>query len=174
MLFRSGDIADQARVREVMDRHRPAAVMHFAAFAYVGESVENPLLYYRNNVSGTTALLEAISPECPPFVFSSTCATYGIPQQIPITEDHPQNPVNPYGQTKLIIERMLADLSRSSPLRWVALRYFNAAGSDPDAEIGEMHDPEPHLIPRVLMAARDGVKVQILGTDYDKIGRAHV
>jgi UDP-glucose-4-epimerase GalE len=150
-----------------MERHRPAAVMHFAAFAYVGESVENPLLYYRNNVSGTTALLEAISPACPPFVFSSTCATYGIPQQIPITEDHPQNPINPYGQSKLIIERILADLSRSSPLRWVALRYFNAAGSDPDGDIGEMHDPEPHLIPRVLMAARDGATVQIMGADYD-------
>jgi UDP-glucose-4-epimerase GalE len=163
-----GDISDIARVRAVLEKHRPIAVMHFAALTYVGESVEDPLLYYRNNVAGTAALLQSIVDYKPlPYVFSSTCATYGIPEAIPITEDHPQRPISPYGFTKLAVERMLDDLGKSGGLPWVALRYFNAAGSDPDGEIGEAHDPETHLIPCVLAAARDGTAVQIYGTDYD-------
>ena len=163
-----GDTADKVRVREVLERHQPAAVMHFAAFAYVGESVGQPLLYYRNNVTGSAALLEAIIEFKPlPFVFSSTCSTYGVPERVPIGEDHPQRPINPYGFSKLVVERMLADLGVSHRLPWVALRYFNAAGSDPDGEIGEVHVPETHLIPLVLEAARGGAPIQIFGTDYD-------
>lgn len=163
-----GDIADVARVRAVLERHRPTAVMHFAAFAYVGESVQEPLLYHRNNIGGTAALLQALIDYGPlPFVFSSTCSTYGIPQTIPIPEDHPQNPVNPYGFSKMVVERMLADLDLARGLRSVALRYFNAAGADPDGEIGEMHNPETHLIPLVLAAARDETPVRVFGVDYD-------
>lgn len=164
----TGDIADIARVRQVLGKYQPVAVMHFAALTYVGESVEKPLLYYQNNVAGSASLLQAIVDLKPlPFVFSSTCATYGIPESLPITEDHPQWPINPYGFTKLVVERMLEDLGKSSGLPWMALRYFNAAGSDPDGEIGEVHDPETHLIPRILAAAGDGTAVQVYGTDYD-------
>jgi UDP-glucose-4-epimerase GalE len=163
-----GDIADTGRVRAVLERYQPAAVMHFAAYAYAGESVEKPLLYYRNNVGGSAALLQALIDFRPlPFVFSSTCATYGLPESIPITEDHPQRPINPYGFSKLVVERMLVELGMASQLPWVALRYFNAAGSDPEIEIGENHDPETHLIPLVLRAARSGVPVQVFGTDYN-------
>jgi UDP-arabinose 4-epimerase len=162
-----GDIADTARVRAVLEHHKPLAVMHFAAYAYVQESVENPLLYYRNNVAGSLALLQAVIDYKPlPFVFSSTSATYGAPEVIPITEDHPQRPTNPYGFSKLVTEHMLADLSRAYQLPWISLRYFNAAGSDPDKLIGEVHDPETHLIPLVLAAAHSGIPVQVFGTDY--------
>jgi len=162
-----GDLADSKRVRAVLERHKPAAIMHFAAFTFVGESVANPLLYHRNNVGGTTALLQALIDYGPlPFVFSSTCATYGMPQTIPIPEDHPQNPINPYGFTKLVIEHLLADLDRAHALRSISLRYFNAAGADPDGEIGEAHEPETHLIPLVLAAARDGASMRVFGTDY--------
>jgi UDP-glucose 4-epimerase len=143
--------------------------MHFAAYAYVGESVENPSKYYHNNVAGTLTLLEAMrSCGIDKIIFSSTCATYGIPEQIPIPENHPQNPINPYGRSKLMIEWILQDFAAAYELRFVSLRYFNAAGSDPDAEIGEDHDPETHLIPLVLDAAlgkRD--RVEIFGTDYN-------
>jgi UDP-glucose-4-epimerase GalE len=163
-----GDIADVSRVKAVLDRHQPAAVMHFAAYAYVGESVGAPLFYYRNNVAGSMALLEAVIAFKPlPLVFSSTCATYGLPDRIPITEDHPQRPINPYGASKLMVEFILADVGTAHRLPWVALRYFNAGGSDPEGEVGEIHDPETHLIPLVLQAARSGVPVQIYGTDYD-------
>jgi UDP-glucose-4-epimerase GalE len=163
-----GDIADTARLSEVMARYEPAAVMHFAAYAYVGESCAEPLLYYRNNVGGSEALLRTIAAQRPlPVVFSSSCATYGIPHKAPIAEDHPQNPVNPYGYTKLVVERMLADLDRAAGLRSVALRYFNAAGADPDGEIGEAHDPETHLIPLVLAAADARGAIDVYGTDYD-------
>ncbi len=163
-----GDIADSARLRTVLQQYRPAAVMHFAAYAYVGESVENPLLYYSNNVSGTAALLQTIIDfQAIPFVFSSTCSTYGVPEVVPIPEDHPQRPINPYGFSKLVVERMLVDLNAARGLRSVALRYFNAAGADPDGEIGEAHDPETHLIPLVLAAARDGSPVNVFGDDYD-------
>jgi UDP-glucose-4-epimerase GalE len=142
--------------------------MHFAAFAYVGESVENPLLYYRNNVVGTVALLETLCEFGPlPMIFSSSCVTYGLPRSIPISENHPQHPINPYGQSKLLVERMLADAGAAYGLPWVALRYFNAAGADPDGEIGEDHEPETHLIPLVLRAARDQTAVSIFGTDYE-------
>jgi UDP-arabinose 4-epimerase len=163
-----GDIVDTSRVKAVLERYQPIAVMHFAAFAYVGESVGAPLLYYRNNVAGSMALLQALIDFKPlPFVFSSTCATYGVPERVPITEDHPQRPINPYGTSKLVVEFMLADLGVAHGLPWMALRYFNAGGSDPDGEIGETHHPETHLIPLVLEAARGGVPIQIYGTDYD-------
>jgi UDP-arabinose 4-epimerase len=163
-----GDIADAGRVRAVLERHRPAAVMHFAAFAYVGESVREPLLYYRNNIGGTTALLQALIDYGPlPFVFSSTCSTYGIPRTVPIPEDHPQNPINSYGFSKMVVERMLGDLELAHGLRSISLRYFNAAGADPEGEIGEAHDPETHLVPLVLAAARDGTSVRVFGTDYE-------
>jgi UDP-glucose-4-epimerase GalE len=142
--------------------------MHFAAYAYVGESVERPLLYYQNNFSGSAALLHTLVKYQPmPVVFSSTCATYGIPDRVPITEDHPQRPINPYGCSKLFVEGMLADVNVACGLPWMALRYFNAAGADPQGEIGEAHDPETHLIPLVLTAARAGALVRIYGDDYD-------
>jgi UDP-arabinose 4-epimerase len=163
-----GDIADTARLREVFKRYCPAALMHFAANAYVGESVENPLLYYRNNIAGTASLLQALVDfQTIPVVFSSTCSTYGVPKISPIPETHPQIPINPYGFSKLVVERMLADLHAAHGLRSISLRYFNAAGADPDGEIGEAHHPETHLIPLVLAAARDGNPVQIFGADYD-------
>jgi UDP-glucose-4-epimerase GalE len=163
-----GDLADGSRLRAVLERHRPIAVMHFAAFAYVGESVENPLLYYRNNVAGSISLLQAIIDFQPlPFVFSSTCATYGVPTRLPITEDHPQRPINPYGTTKYMVERLLADVGATHRMPWVALRYFNAAGSDPEREIGERHHPETHLIPLVLRAARHQTPIKVFGDDYE-------
>jgi UDP-glucose-4-epimerase GalE len=163
-----GDIGNVERVREMLERYQPEAIIHFAAYAYVGESVQHPLLYYRNNVAGSAALLQAIIDFKPlPIVFSSTCATYGVPKRIPLTESHAQQPINPYGYSKLVVEHMLQDLGTSNRLPWVALRYFNAAGSDPDGEIGEAHEPETHLIPLVLQAALGGAPVQIFGTDYD-------
>jgi UDP-glucose-4-epimerase GalE len=156
------------QVQALLEKYRPAALMHFAAYAYVGESVGQPLLYYRNNFAGTAALLRAVVDYgCIPVVFSSSCATYGIPECVPIAEDHPQRPINPYGHSKLFVERMLADLNVAYGLPWVALRYFNAAGADPDGEIGEAHNPETHLIPLVLAAAHAGVTVRIFGNDYE-------
>ena len=163
-----GELGDVVRLRAVLEKYRPQALMHFAAFASVGESVANPLLYYRNNIGGTTSLLQAIVDYQPiPVVFSSTCATYGVPNVIPIPEDHEQRPINPYGYSKLVVERLLADLDIAHQLRSVSLRYFNAAGADPDGEIGEAHDPELHLIPLVLAAARDGTSIKVFGDDYD-------
>jgi len=166
--FEQGDIADASRVRAVLEQYRPVAMLHFAACSEVAESVKHPLLYYLNNVAGTAALLQTLIDHEPiPLVFSSTCATYGLPSSVPIPEDHPQRPINPYGFSKLVIERMLADLDAAHGLRSVVLRYFNAAGADPDGEIGEAHDPETHLIPLVLAAARDGKAVNVFGSDYD-------
>jgi UDP-glucose-4-epimerase GalE len=163
-----GDIADGQQLRAVLEKYRPRALMHFAAYAYVGESVEQPLLYYGNNFTGTAVLLQTlVDYYCIPIVFSSSCATYGLPEHVPIAEDHPQRPINPYGHSKLFVERMLADLHNACGLPWIALRYFNAAGADPDGEIGEAHDPETHLIPLVLAAARTGTPVRIFGNDYD-------
>lgn len=163
-----GDISDSSRVRAVIQRYQPAALMHFAAFTYVGESVADPLLYYRNNIAASAALVEAVvRTNTMPIVFSSTAAIYGIPQAIPIPEEHPASPVNPYGFSKCVIERMLADADSAYGLRSVSLRYFNAAGADPGREIGEKHDPETHLIPLVLAAARDDTPVSIFGDDYD-------
>jgi UDP-glucose-4-epimerase GalE len=163
-----GDIGDAAKLDTVFARHRIDAVMHFAALAYVGESVDEPALYYRNNVGGTLELLEAMRRAgVGLLVFSSTCATYGVPERMPITEDLPQQPINPYGATKLMIERVLRDYGPAYGLRSVALRYFNAAGCDPDGEVGEDHEPETHLIPRVLMAAEGRLpRVEVFGTDY--------
>lgn len=163
-----GDILDRARLDDVMARHKPDAVMHFAAFAYVGESVAEPAKYYRNNVAGSLALIEACRGHgVNSFVFSSTCATYGSPDKLPIGEDTPQRPINPYGASKLMVERMLADFRAAYGLRSVALRYFNAAGADPDGEIGEDHDPEPHVIPLVLDAAAGKREaISVFGDDY--------
>jgi len=163
-----GDIGDNRRLETVLQKYKPAAVMHFAAYAYVGESVENPAKYYRNNVAGTLTLLESMrSYGINKMIFSSTCATYGMPEQIPIGEDHPQNPINPYGRSKLMIEWILRDFAVAYGLNFVSLRYFNAAGADPDAEIGEDHNPETHLIPLVLDVALDRRDhLEIFGTDY--------
>jgi UDP-glucose 4-epimerase len=145
------------------------AVLHFAAYAYVGESVTDPAKYYRNNLGDTLTLLEALvaSERALPIVFSSTCATYGPPQQVPITEEHPQAPINPYGQSKLMVEQLLRDFGRAYGLPSVIFRYFNAAGADPDGDLGEDHTPETHLIPRVLdaMSGREPY-LQIFGDDY--------
>jgi UDP-arabinose 4-epimerase len=167
--FQRGDILDRARVDEVLSKYRPDAVMHFAAFAYVGESVTNPGKYYRNNVAGSLALLEAMRDfGTSRIVFSSSCATYGLPDRCPISEDAPQRPINPYGASKLMVERMLADFGSAYGLVWTALRYFNAAGADTDCEIGEEHDPETHLMPLALDAAFGRrPHVTIFGTDYD-------
>lgn len=164
-----GDIADRAALDAAFFNHRPVAVLHFAAYAYVGESVEQPLLYYRNNVAGSLTLLEAMAAaDVKRLVFSSTCATYGVPEQVPIAEDHPQRPVNPYGASKLMVERMIMDTAAARGLRAVILRYFNAAGADPDGEIGENHDPETHLIPLVLDAIAGRVPhLTVNGDDYE-------
>jgi UDP-arabinose 4-epimerase len=163
-----GDVGDRATVVAALKAHDIAAVMHFAAFAYVGESGADPALYYRNNVIGTLTLLDALREVgVGRIVFSSTCATYGLPEVMPIAETTPQRPVNSYGETKLTIERALYWYSQAYGLRSVALRYFNAAGCDRAGEIGEEHDPETHLIPLVLRAALgSGPPVSILGTDY--------
>ncbi len=165
----TGDILDAARLDDVIARHKVSAIVHLAAFAYVGESVRAPGKYYRNNTVGSLTLIEAAERNgIKPLIFSSTCATYGIPERLPISEDTPQNPINPYGASKLMVERMLEDFSHAHDLRYIALRYFNAAGCDPDGQVGEDHDPETHLIPLVLDAAsgrRDDVT--IFGFDYD-------
>jgi UDP-arabinose 4-epimerase len=162
------DIADRTRVAAALAEHGVSVVMHFAAYAYVGESVTDPALYYRNNLGGTLALLEAMRETgVEKIVFSSTCATYGIPDSVPIFESAPQLPVNPYGETKLAIERALRWYGEAYGLRWISLRYFNAAGADPDGEIGELHEPETHLIPLVLDAALGRrPQIEIYGTDY--------
>jgi UDP-glucose-4-epimerase GalE len=165
--FEQGDIRSASDLRRAFETWRPAAVLHFAAYAYVGESATQPLRYYDNNIGGTATLLAACAAAgCEKVVFSSSCATYGVPATLPLTEDHPQVPVNPYGYTKLAAERMLKDVEAAHGIRHVALRYFNAAGADPDGEIGEMHDPETHLIPLVLRAAASTGSVKVFGTDY--------
>jgi UDP-glucose 4-epimerase len=163
-----GDIADSVLVRQILEDYRVDAVMHFAAYAYVGESVEHPAKYYRNNVAATINLLTTmIHAGVKSVVFSSTCATYGLPETVPITEEHPQCPVNPYGATKVMVERVLQDFDRAYGLKSVVLRYFNAAGADASGNLGEWHDPETHLIPLTLQAAA-GIRdnVEIFGTDY--------
>jgi UDP-arabinose 4-epimerase len=167
--FIEGDILDTQRLVQAMEDHDPAAVIHFAASAYVGESVEHPAKYYRNNVTGTQSLLEACRlTGTRNVIFSSSCATYGIPNHLPIREGEIQRPINPYGRTKLIAEQMLDDYSAAYDMRYVALRYFNASGADIDGEIGETHDPETHLIPRAMMAAAGHIDfLEIYGNDYD-------
>jgi UDP-glucose-4-epimerase GalE len=162
------DLADSPALDGVFASYRPLAVLHFAAFAYVGESVTAPEKYYRNNVGATLNLLDVmLRHRCRNIVFSSTCATYGIPTMTPIAEDHLQQPINPYGWSKLMVERILCDYERAHGLRYFALRYFNAAGADPDGEIGECHAPETHLLPLVIEAALGRrPHVELLGTDY--------
>ena len=164
-----GDLNDPQALKELFDRYEFDAVFHFAAYAYVGESVTNPEKYYFNNVSNTLKLLHAMREHgVNKIIFSSTCATYGEPERVPITEDMPQNPINPYGATKLMVERIFKDYHTAYGLQFVVLRYFNAAGADPDGEIGESHDPETHIIPLVLDAA-SGLRpdVKVFGTDYN-------
>jgi UDP-glucose-4-epimerase GalE len=163
-----GRLSDPARLAEVFATQRPDAVVHFAANALVGESMADPSTYFHNNTVGTLNLLDAMrTAGVRAIVFSSTCATYGDPVRVPIDEGHPQAPVNPYGESKLMVEKMLRWYGDIYGLGWIALRYFNAAGADPDGEIGEDHDPESHLIPLVIGAAQ-GVRpaVKIFGTDY--------
>jgi UDP-glucose-4-epimerase GalE len=163
-----GSLQDAAFVRSVFTQHRIDAVMHFAAACYVGESVTNPARYYRNNVLTTLHLLEGMAASgARHFVFSSTCATYGEPEQMPITEATPQSPVNPYGRTKLVCEGMLRDFQRSHGIQSVSLRYFNAAGAHPDGTMGEDHEPETHLIPLALRAIQGKAPpLTVFGNDY--------
>jgi len=162
------DIGDTARLREALGWFRPEAVIHFAAFAYVGEATADPGLYYRNNVAGTLSLLQAMREAgVGNIIVSSTCAIYGQPDKVPITEEEAQNPINPYGSTKLVMEQMCRDFEAAHGTRWVALRYFNASGCDLDGDVGERHEPEPHLIPRVLMAVDGEIgALEVFGTDY--------
>ena len=185
-----GDMSDAQIVDGIFSDYEIAAVVHFAAFAYVGESVTEPLKYYRNNTASALTLLEAMKEHgCDQFIFSSTCATYGNPQEMPMSEGHPQEPINAYGQSKLMLEKILADCGRAHGLRSVCLRYFNASGCSSDGKIGEDHDPETHLIPLALMAITGEIEnLTVFGTDYptadgtcirdyihvDDLGRAHL
>lgn len=188
--FYAVDFGDAAALAPIFAQHQIDVVMHFAAFAYVGESVANPIKYYRNNLAAPLTLLETMLKHgVKRFVFSSTCATYGVPARLPITEDLPQAPINPYGQTKLDVENLLKALARSHGLSFAAFRYFNAAGAAEDGTIGEDHDPETHLIPLAIGAAQ-GLRpaLQVFGTDYptpdgtclrdyvhvDDLSRAHI
>jgi UDP-glucose 4-epimerase len=163
-----GDLSDETRLGEVFSRNEVQAVLHFAALAYVGESVEDPGKYYENNVANSLKLLRVmLAHGVKSFILSSTCAVYGNPNQVPIPEDHPLAPVNPYGHSKLMVERILRDYDSAYGLRHVSLRYFNAAGADPEGTIGEDHTPETHLIPRLLQAALGKIEeIEIFGTDY--------
>lgn len=166
--FVHGDMSDAALMEQLFTDHQPEAVLHFAAFAYVGESVTDPLKYYRNNLAAPLVLLETMQRHgCKRFIFSSTCASYGNPVYVPMDEQHPQSPVNPYGASKWMLERVLKDCDHAWGLKCVFLRYFNASGCDPAGEIGEDHDPETHLIPRILMAATGEIpEITVFGTDY--------
>lgn len=188
--FCHGDILDTQNLRACLRKFKPDGIIHFAASAYVGESVENPGKYFSNNVGGTLSILNAIRDEnVPAIVVSGTCAIYGQPKSVPIAEDCPKSPINPYGASKLFMERMLADFETAHGVRWTSLRYFNAAGSSPDGDIGEIHNPETHLIPRVMLAALGQIEaIDIYGTDYptpdgtcirdyihvDDLARAHI
>lgn len=185
-----GDLMDRPKLVDAMKQHNIEAVMHFAAFAYVGESVEQPHKYYQNNIVAALNLMEAMREvEVNRFVFSSTTATYGEPDTVPISEDERQDPINPYGFTKLVIERALADYARAYRWGYAALRYFNASGASPDGDIGEDHTPETHLIPLVLQVALGQREhITVFGNDYptpdgtcirdyihvDDLGSAHV
>ena len=166
--FVHGNVGNRDLLRQVIGEHRVEGVIHFAACAYVGESVNEPRKYFQNNVANTLALLEVMMDAgVERIVFSSTCATYGLPESPAIGEDHPQRPVNPYGESKLFIERVLHAYGHAYGMRWIDLRYFNAAGADPDGELGEDHDPETHLIPLIAAAALGQRPcIDVFGTDY--------
>jgi UDP-glucose-4-epimerase GalE len=174
--FVHGDLLNISNVRDLFQSRTFDIVMHFSALCYVGESVQYPLMYYRNNVEGTVNLLKGMKESgVNKFVFSSSCAVYGIPGTIPITEEQPKNPVNPYGWTKLFVEQILTDAAHAHGLRSVSLRYFNAAGLDPEGVLGERHDPETHIIPLVLKEALrvqqggkpEDINLRVFGDDYD-------
>lgn len=166
--FVEGDLADTPLIQRVLREYEVTSVIHFAAYAYVGESVTNPRKYFRNNVVCTLNLLDAmVDAGVREIVFSSTCATYGEPHEVPISENHPQKPVNPYGESKLVVEKILHWYAGAYGTHFAALRYFNAAGADPDGELGEDHDPETHLIPLAIAAALGrGSELAIYGSDY--------
>jgi UDP-glucose-4-epimerase GalE len=162
-----GEITDVDALRRALREHEIGSVMHFAAFLDVGESVAHPVKYYRNNVGGALTVLEAMVAESVPhFVFSSTCASYGEPVETPIVETHPQRPLNSYGESKLAVERALPHFETAHGIHSIVLRYFNAAGADPDGDLGEDHSPEIHLIPRAIEAATGGRGLQVFGDDY--------
>jgi len=167
--FIKGSLDDTDLLKHLFKTHDIAAVMHFAAFTYVGESVQNPAIYYQNNVAATLALLQSmIEADVKNFIFSSSCATYGEPVEIPLTEEHPLNPISPYGRTKLMVEEIMRDFEHAYGLSSIALRYFNAAGADPDGQLGEDHDPETHLIPLVLKTALgQRADIKVFGNDYE-------
>lgn len=164
-----GDIRDRARLNEALEYYAPSAIIHFAALIEVGESMRDPLAFYDNNVTGSLTLMAAAkAADIRALVFSSTCATYGIPQQVPIVESHSQSPINPYGRTKLMVEQALKDLDRHAELRSVSLRYFNAAGADLEGRIGEWHTPETHALPLAIQTAL-GMRpnFEVYGSDYE-------
>ena len=168
-VFVEGDLADESALEALFSVHKPEAVIHFASFIQVGESVRRPDIYYRNNVSNTLNLLDTmVRHGVKRFIFSSTAAVFGEPDYVPIDETHPCRPVNPYGRSKWMIEQVLADYDTAFGLKSVCLRYFNAAGADPDAQLGERHDPETHLIPLILQAASGRrANIHVFGRDYD-------
>ncbi|TPJ08638.1 UDP-glucose 4-epimerase GalE [Mesorhizobium sp. B2-7-3] len=164
-----GDIRDRDALRAAIEAYRPASIIHFAALAYVGESVGQPAEYYSTNVTGTIAVLDAArAHSIENIIFSSSCATYGVPEALPIRETSSQNPISPYGRTKLIGEQIISDYANAYGMKFAILRYFNACGADPDGELGEWHSPETHLVPRVLMAASGIIdEIEVFGTDYE-------
>jgi UDP-arabinose 4-epimerase len=164
----AGSIGDRIRITEILDKYKPAAVMHLASLTSISESVANPLLYYTNNVDYTTTLLRAVTDHKPvPFIYCSSASVYGLPAKTPVLEDSPLAPVSPYGANKVAVERMLADTGAAKTMPWAALRCFNASGADPNGEIGESHDPETHLIPLAIRAALSGTPVTIFGNNYE-------
>lgn len=168
-IFEKGDLSNIFDIEKVFDKYDIDAVIHFAAYAYVGESVSDPEKYYYNNVVNTLNLLHVMRKHnCNKIIFSSSCATFGIPEELPINENVEQKPINPYGETKLVVEHILNWYDLAYGLKYVVLRYFNAAGADPDGELGESHIPETHIIPLVLDAASGRADyVKVFGTDYD-------
>lgn len=168
-VFVEGDLADPVALNAVFTKHQPEAVMHFASYIQVGESVRRPDMYYRNNFSNTLNLLDAmVAHGVKHFIFSSTAAVFGEPEYLPIDEIHPRRPVNPYGQSKLMVEQVLVDYDHAFGLKSVCLRYFNAAGADPEGLLGERHEPETHLIPLVLQVASGfRPEISVFGRDYD-------
>ena len=166
--FEQGDVRDRARLDQVIAKHKPAAIVHFAGLIEVGQSMSDPIAFFENNVAGSLTLFSAaVHAGIDKLVFSSTCATYGIPQAVPIREDHPQVPINPYGRSKLMVEQILNELDTRKGFRSVILRYFNAAGADPEGHIGEWHTPETHVIPLVIEAARSrDTNFKVFGSDY--------